>query len=222
MQPEYLIAGPHALLQSAPSIEVLDLARPCVAALDPRNKRLADPELSGDVLLHAPICDCREHGGISPVECLHALALAADDAKRMICLFSLDGDERANCQQKALYIRGGGYGEAEQPLVASLHATAILFNPAIPEPLMDGVQCRPEGVGEPQSHPAFVLVDLDAAFPVKEASDVAQEGVFTPIHHPYSLAHARVSNNAVMAVPVMRWIGERIQLVERMAPETAA
>lgn len=222
MQPEYLIAGAYTLFQTAPGVKVLDLARPRVTALDTRNQSLADAELYSDVFLHSTGCDSSEYIGVAFVERLHALSLSADDAECVVRLFSLDGDEGANGKQEPLDIGSRGNGVTEKPLVASLYATAVFFDATVTQPLMDGVQCRPDGVGEPQANPAFILIDLDTAFPIKEACDVAQEGVFAPILHPYSIPHARVSNNAVMAVPVMRWIGERIAAVDALTERQAA
>ena len=87
MQPEYLVAWPHSLLQSPTGVEVPDLARPCVTALDPRDERLADAKLGSNVLLHSAFGDCRENGSVPLVERIHALALPANDAER-VALFS--------------------------------------------------------------------------------------------------------------------------------------
>lgn len=78
MQPEHLIARPHALLQPATGVEALDFLRPSVTAFDARDERLADAELGGDVLLHPAGGDGVQNSFVATVQFVHALPLAAN------------------------------------------------------------------------------------------------------------------------------------------------
>lgn len=217
MQPEYLVAGAHSLLKPAPRVELGDFGRPSVSALDARNERLADAELCGDLLLHSAVCDCGQNSSVPLIQSVHPLTLPLDDCEGVVGLFCLDRNEGAHSQQEALHIWRGRNGVAVEPPVAPFSAAFVFLNPPVAEPLVDGIERWAVSVCETQSHAALVLVDLDAALPIKEARDVAEEGLFAEIVHPYALTHIRVSNNIeAMAVPVMRWIGERIARVDEI------
>lgn len=223
MQPEKLVARLDALLQAPAGVETRNLSRPSVANLDARDKGLADAEIDCDIALHSAFRDLRQNRPIAGVQGFHAGALAGYDFKRAIRLLGLDGGEGARVQQKVLDVGSVGYGVAKKPPIVLAGRTPIFFDAAVAEAGMDGVQCRSKCVGEANANAAFGLVNFDAALAVKEACDVAPESVVRPVfHHGNYISQFLVSNNAIMAVPVIRWLGERIQAVEALTLRAAA
>lgn len=222
VKPEQLIARAHSLLQPPSRVELGDFGGPCVAALDARNELLADVELGGNILLHPTVLDRREHRAIAGVQVVHALALAGDDAERLIGLDGLDIQVGANGEQESLNVGGRRYGVAVEALMAALSAPPVFFDAPVTEPSMHGVQRRSMRVCEPQSNAALILVDFDAALAIKEASEIPDKSVVREVVHPLNVSHGSHANNVSMAVPVVRWIGERIAAVDQLSERVAA
>ena len=219
MNPENLIAGTDTFrLKIAPGIEASDHRRPGVSALDARNELLTDAEPRRDFLLHHALSDQGSDLGVAPVQVIHAGALTGDNLKGSFQFLGLDDDVGPQAQEQPLNIWGVGNGVAEQPPVSALLAPSIFFHPTVSEAGADRVQDGAVGIREADADAAFVLVAFDAAFSVEKASDVAVKGFFGPLFHALNITRwARIA----MAVPVVRWIMDRMRASMAQQKEAA-
>lgn len=220
MQPEQLIARPDALrLQTASCVEACDFGRPSVAAFNAGDQGLADAELSGDVFLHGTFAYPCKDGLVSCIEFGHALPLSSDDRQGAVGLLSFDLYVRAGHEQETLdigSIRDRVAIEAPIPLV---RRSPVFFNPPIAEPKEDAIQGGLERIREPQADTALIGIDFDAPLTIQKGGAVAGKCVrriVADVHVASYHIHAKVAS---MAVPVMHWIGQRIEMVQRMVAE---
>lgn len=214
MQPEYRIAWADALLESTPGIEPVDLTRPCMPGLDPRNTGLADTKLFGDRRLRHPFGNPNQDCSVAGVQRLHARALATDDFQRAIRLDGLDRDVGPDEQQEAFYIGGAGYGEAVEPLALCAGRTPVFLNAPKAEPRPHSFKAGSDRVRQAQSDAALVSVDLNAPLAIKETGEVARKGVSGKVGHIHALDMVMQTKPFKMAVPCMAWIGRRIAAQE--------
>lgn len=211
MQPEQSIARPHPLLDTAPRIEAINLARPSVTGFDARDTRLRNTELDCHILLHAAFGQPSENCTVASIESIHPLSLRGDDGECTLSLIGLDRQVWSGEQQKPFNIWGAGYGVAIEPPVVH-HRSAIFFDAPITEASEHRVQCRAMSIGEAKPDAALVLIDFDAALTIKKPGEVARERIVAEVFH--SPSYDICEELSSMAVPCMRWLGERIDWIE--------
>ena len=212
MKPEYLIARAHSFLQPAPRVELCDFCRPSVTYFDPRNERLTDVEFLGNRLLRKALCYTREDGEVASIKLFHSLTLPIDNVQRLIKFLHLDINIRSNRQEETLHVRRARNGIDKQrtPTILYARGASVLLNAPITKAIKDRIKRWPMGIGKTNANTAFIPVDFNAAFAVKEARKVAEKGGFAPFFHTLMI---RCSASRVqLAVPVIGWILERIAL----------
>jgi hypothetical protein len=143
-----------------------------------------------------------------------------DDPQRMVGPLGFDLEIWPTEEKQRSTIMGVGGSECEQRTILTL---GVGFDSTVPEPGVNAIKDGPEGVGDPDSDAAFLRVDFDGAFAIQEASDVTGESVVGKLVdvHTVIIWSDASQFNIRMAVPVMRWIGQRIQMANDLGINVA-
>jgi hypothetical protein len=173
------------------------------------DERLSDSESFGDGRLGFASVNCREDRPIPRFHGIRSTLHGGDDGEGLVRPGGLDLHVGpAKCQERpAIVCVAGAEDEQRQgwPLRVSLDT-------AVSEPGLDVIQNGLEGVGDPDADAAFLRVDFDAPFAVKKAGEVTRERFIRKLFdiHEDIIRTMSLDGNRLMAVPVMRWIGRRL------------
>lgn len=199
-----------------PPINPLGLA----AFLQVGDVRLRDTNPSADRGLCFPTSQGSHDLIVPGLGHLLSLLHRREDRKGTISPSGLNLDERAAKQKEFSAVMGIADTVGEQRSRRSLR---VRLNPPVSKAVMDAHQDGSESVGDPDSDTAFLRVDFDGALPIKQGGEIGGKRLVRKVFY----VHVRIIGsditevNASMAVPVMRWIGERIQMIDDLIGGTS-
>lgn len=222
MQPENLITRPHELLESHLGIQFLNLAGPCMADLDSRYTLRTDSESDGDVFLPFACRNSIHHGSVSLINGIHSILHPCDDSERVGQPLCLDLDEWLNhAENSAAVIRVVDRVRPQAALPLSF-STLVLSHVANGQSGMDMEEDIWRCESNAEAHAAHLWVYLNAPLAVDKGGEIGGEAIRRHVVdiHASIISEFATRDLYSWAVPVVRWIGERIAAVESLAPCT--
>jgi hypothetical protein len=183
-----------------------------------RNERLSNSEPFGNGDLFLASCEGGDDSGVPGVHFVGTRLHSGNHCERGVCTLSFDLNIWAAKQQQFTAVVGVAGAKREERKRGAL---GVCLNPPVAEASVYVHEHRLERVSDSHTHTAFPGVDLNGTFAVEKPGEVSRELIVRKRgnFHRQILAFYWLGWQSLytsMAVPVMRWIGERIELVNAL------
>jgi hypothetical protein len=181
--------------------------------LDSRHRRLSEAILTTDIRLCLARHQCSNDGRVPLAPEIVFSFDCRNSTNCDVSLVGLDLHIRSADGKQSQTFFSGTCRKTEQTLIPAFDATPILFDSSkTGTPMNRTKRCRVR-VRYANANALRVGIALNAALAIEQAGNIRREGfvaIFRDLHERYD----NTPRWSSMAVPVVRWIGQRIQQLE--------